>query len=110
MTRDIIARLKSYNVGRIKEVDLKYLAVVRNSKLIEKCIKLKLQDKQFYENREIYEVDPKKLKNIIVKCYCNYVTKKENDTMYEELAQIAGLYAYIKNKKTIRPYIIINKM
>jgi phage anti-repressor protein len=42
-TIDIIRRLRNYNVGRIKEVDLKYLAVVKNSKLIEKCVGLKLK-------------------------------------------------------------------
>jgi hypothetical protein len=56
---DIISRLKTYNTGRVHEVDLKYLAIVKNSKLIEKCIKFKLKNKQFYENREIYEVESK---------------------------------------------------
>ena len=109
ITRDIISRLKTYNTGRLNEVDLKYLAIVKNSKLIEKCVKLKLKKKQYYDNREIYEVDPDKLKKIIVECYCKYVTKKENDTMYEELSQLAGLYDYVKNKKRIKPYVIINK-
>ncbi len=109
ITSDIISRLKTYNTGRINEIDLKYLAVVKNSKLIEKCVKLKLKGKQFYENREIYEVEPEKLKKIIVDCYCKYVTKKENDTMYEELSKLAELYSYVKNKKNIKPYIIINK-
>jgi hypothetical protein len=35
--------LKVYNTGRIKEVDLKYLALVKNSILIEKCMKFKLK-------------------------------------------------------------------
>jgi phage anti-repressor protein len=109
ITKDIISRLKTYNTGRINEIDLKYLAIVKNSKLIEKCIKLKLKTKQFYKNREIYEVEHTKLKKIIVDCYCKYVTKKENDTMYNELSQLADLYSYIKNKKHIKPYVIINK-
>lgn len=108
-TKDIVQRLRNYNVWRVKEVDLKYLSIVKNSELIEKCIKLKLKDKQFYENREIYEVDPKKLKKIILDCYCKYVTNKENSTMYEELSQLAGLYAYVKDKKKYKPYVIINK-
>jgi|APCry1669192647_1035423.scaffolds.fasta_scaffold18254_1 hypothetical protein len=108
-TKDIVVRLRNYNVGRIKEVDLKYLSIVKNSKLIEKCIGLKLKSKQFYKNREIYEVNPIKLKKIIVDCYCNYVTKKENNTMYDELSQLSGLYSYIKDKKNIKPYVIIDK-
>jgi hypothetical protein len=109
ITKNIISRLSTYNTGRINEIDLKYLAIVKNSKLIEKCIKLQLKPKQFYKNREIYEVDHNKLKKIIVDCYCKYVTKKENDTMYNELSQLADLYSYIKNKKHIKPYVIINK-
>lgn len=107
-TQDIITRLRNYNVGRVKEVELKYLAVVKNGELIEKCIKLNLKNKQVYENREIFEVDPKKLKKIINECYCKYVTKKENNKMYEELSQLLGLYAYVKDKKHIKPYVIIN--
>ena len=42
-TTDIIQRLRNYNIGRIKEVDLKYLAIVKNSLLVEQCIKLKLK-------------------------------------------------------------------
>lgn len=109
ITTDIISRLKTYNTGRINEVDLKYLAIVKNSKLIEKCVKLKLKNNQYFENREIFEVEPEKLKKIIVDCYCKYVTKKENDTMYEELSQLTSLYSYVKNKKNIKPYVIINK-
>ena len=42
-TIDIIKRLRNYNVGRIKEVDLKYLALVKNAVLIENCMKLNLK-------------------------------------------------------------------
>lgn len=108
-TSDIISRLKTYNTGRVYDIDLKYLAIVKNAKLIEKCIKFKLKNNQYYENREIYEVNPDKLKKIIVECYCKYVTKKENDTMYNDLSQLTGLYSYIKDKKNIKPYVIINK-
>jgi len=106
ITSDIISRLKTYNTGRIYEIDLKYLSIVKNSKLIEKCIKLKLKNKQYYENREIYEVDPDKLKKIILNCYCKYVTKKENDTMYHELSQLSGLYSYVKNKKILNHILL----
>ena len=42
-SEQIVNRLRNYNVGRIKEVDLKYLALVKNSFMIEKCMKLKLK-------------------------------------------------------------------
>jgi hypothetical protein len=50
--------LRNYNVGRIKEVDLKYFALVKNSFLIEQCIKLKLETNQVFENKEIFKIDP----------------------------------------------------
>jgi hypothetical protein len=42
-TNNILQRLRNYNVGRIKEIDLKYLAIVKNYVLVEKCIKLKIK-------------------------------------------------------------------
>jgi len=42
-TNNIIKRLQTYNTGRIKEIDLKYLALVKNSKIIESCMKLNLK-------------------------------------------------------------------
>ena len=29
--------------------------------------------------------------------------------MYDELSQLFGLYSYIKDKKNIKPYVIIDK-
>jgi hypothetical protein len=108
-TIDIINRLRNYNIGRIKEVDLKYFAVVKNAYLIEKCIKFNLKNKQVIERKEIYNTTPKIIKQIIDKCYCKYVSKKENDELYKELSDLLGLYSYSKNKVNIKPYIIIGK-
>jgi hypothetical protein len=106
-TLDIIKRLRNYNVGRIKEVDLKYYSVVKNSILIEKCMKTKLKSHQVKKRAEIYQVEPKTIKKIIDECYNNYVSKKENDELYKELSDLLGLYAYTTDKKTIKPYVII---
>jgi phage anti-repressor protein len=105
---DIVKRLRTYNTGRIKEVDLKYLALVKNPKLIEKCVKILLKKNQVFANREIYNITPNKLKKIIDECYCNYVSRKENDKLYEEVSTLLGLYAYTKDKVHIKPYIIIS--
>ena len=107
-TKNIVTRLRNYNVGRVNEVDLRYMAIVKHAKLIENCIKFKLKKNQIYKNREIYEVDPKKLKKVIDECYCKYVSKKENELMYEELSQLTALYGFVKNKVHVKPYIIIN--
>jgi len=108
-TRDIVNRLRNYNVGRIKEIDLKYLALVKNSILIEKCMKFKLQKNQVIENKEIYQVNPNKLKKVINDCYCKYVPKNKNENLYQELSDLLGLYAYTKGKVHIKPYVIIDK-
>lgn len=108
-TNDIIKRLRVYNVGRIKDVELKYLAIVKNPLLIEKCIKLKLKDNQVFKNKEIYKVSPKIIKKIISECYCENVSENDDRELYEEMSNLLGLYAYTKDKVNIKPYIIIGK-
>jgi len=108
-TKDIVKRLNNYNVGRIKEVDLKYFAIVTNSFLIENCMKLKLKKNQIIENKEIYEIDPKMLKKIINDCYCKYVSHSKNESLYQEIADLLGLYAYTKDKVNIKPFVILDK-
>lgn len=108
-TYEIISRLRNYNVGRIKEINLKYFAIVKNSLLIEKCMKFKLKKNQVFDRKEIYKIEPKQLKKIINNCYCKHVSKKQNNELYEELAELLGLYAYTKNKIHMKPYIVIGK-
>jgi len=108
-TRNIINRLRNYNIGRIKDVELKYLALITNSVLIEKCMKLKLEKNQLIDNREIYQIDPNKLKKIIDDCYCKYVSKNKNQKLYEEISILLGLYAYTKDKINIKPFLIIDQ-
>lgn len=108
-TSNIKNRLKTYNVGRIRDVDLKYLAIVKNANLIELCIKHKLAKKELIPNREIYCVNSAALKKIIDKCYCKNVTAKENEEFYEEIRNLDGFYGYIRDKVRIKPYVIIDK-
>ena len=108
-TTDIINRLRVYNVGRIKDVELKYLALVKNGLLIENCMKLKLEKNQVKDGREIYEVEPTQIKKIIDECYCKNISKVENDELYQELAELLDLYSYVKNKVNIKPYIVIGQ-
>ena len=105
----IVERLRNYNVGRIKEVELKYVALVKNPLLIEKCIKLLLKKKQVFSGKELFEIDPKILKKVIDECYCKHVSAKENKDLYDEISNLLGMYVYIKDKLNIKPYIIIGK-
>lgn len=106
-TRKIIERLRNYNVGRIKEVELKYFALVKNPVLVEKCVKVKLKNNELFKNKELFVIEPFKLKKIIDECYCKYVSKDENDELYSEISELLGLYSYVKDKVNIKPYIII---
>jgi hypothetical protein len=106
-TMDIINRLRVYNTGRIEDIDLKYLAIVKNGKLIENCIKKLIKNNEIIKNRELYEIEPKYLKKIIYNCYIENVDKEDNDDLYMELSNLLGLYSYVKNKKDIKPYIVI---
>lgn len=108
-TADIVQRLSNYNVGRIEEIELKYLVIVKNPVLIEQCINMTLFKHKVYENKEIFQVDPEKLKKVIDDCYCQHVTAKENDKMYKEISELLGLYTYTKNKMNIKPYVLIDK-
>ena len=105
----IVERLRNYNVGRIKEVELKYVALVKNPLLIEKCIKLLLKKKQVVSGKELFEIDPKILKKVIDECYCKHVSAKENKDLYNEISNLLGMYVYVKDKLNIKPYIIIGK-
>ena len=100
-TNKIIERLRNYNVGRIKEIELKYFALVKNPLLIEKCVKSALKTKEVIKNKEMYEIEPEKLKKIIDECYCKNVSKKENDDLYEEISELLGLYSYVRDKVNI---------
>lgn len=108
-TKDIIKRLRSYNVGRIKKVELKYLVLVKNSDLIENCMKEKLFDNQVYENKEIYKIEPKKIKKAIRECFCKNMTNEDNEELFEEVGELLKLYSYTKDKINIKPYVIIDK-
>ena len=102
-------RLYNYSVGRIKEPELKYLAIVKNSKLIESCISEILKDDKVYQKKELYRVDVKKLIKTIQKCYKNNITKQEHEDLHEEIASLLGFCNYVKNKVHIKPFVIINK-
>jgi phage anti-repressor protein len=108
-TKDIIKRLRNYNTGRIHEIDLRYLAIVKNSLLIEKCLSENLIKNKVYKNKEVYKVEPNEIKKIIDYCYCKHVPEKQNDELYDEISQLMGVYNFTKNKVHVKPYIVIDK-
>ena len=109
-TKDIINRWRVYNVGKINEIDLKYLVLVKNSKLIERCIKDKLFKYEVIKNKEIFKIDIKILKKIIYNCICKNMNGDNFDELYNEVGYLLNLYKYTKKNKNIEPFIIINKL
>ena len=55
------------------EIDLKYLAIVHNSVMIEKCMKTSFKNYQYIKNKEIYKVDIVFLEKILNKCSCEEI-------------------------------------
>lgn len=108
-TSNIIKRLRSYNTGRINEVDLKFYVIVKNMKIIEKCIREKLNKNQVIDGREIYRIEPTKIKKVINDCFCKNITLKEQKDLADELGDLMKLYSYTKDKVNIKPFIIIGK-
>ena len=104
---DIVKRLRTYNSGRIKDVELKYLAIVKNSKLIEKCIKMKTIGKRIKKNREKIKIEPEELEKLIDECYCQNVNEEKHEEMMEDISQLIGLHSYSKDKVNIKPYVIV---
>lgn len=95
-TSDIIKRLNNYNVGRINEIDLKYLAIVYDSKEVEKCMKKKLEKYQYIKNKEIYKIDERFVLEVMKKCQCD-----DN--------HLCEMLKYLENKTGIISFMIIKK-
>lgn len=108
-TLNIISRLRTYNTGRIYEPELKYLAVVKNSKLIEDCVKLLLNKNTIYKRNEIFKISPEKIIKAINRCYKKNTSLQDHKQIYSEISELLGLYSYVKNKKRLIPYVIIRK-
>jgi DNA-binding Lrp family transcriptional regulator len=109
-TRDIIKRLRSYNVGRVKEVELKYLALVKNAKLIESLVGYALKENRIKENREIYQVSAENLQKLIENIYCSNISTEENEMLYKEIFNLPNSCKYNKNIQVeLKPYIVIGK-
>lgn len=108
-TNNIIQRLRNYNTGRIKEIELKYLVIVKHNIIIEKCIGLRLNKNRLETHKEIFYVKPSKIKKIIDECYCKHVSEKDHENLFNDLSGLFDFYKYVKNKVNIKPFVIINK-
>jgi hypothetical protein len=108
-TSNIIERIKSYNTGRIDEVDIKYASIVYDGKTIEKCIKNSeiMKQSEYYKGREIYNITEKLLLDVIKSCYNKCTTSSNHKKIYKDMSTILDLYDFIQNNKHMQPYVII---
>ena len=95
-TIDIISRLRAYNTGRIYEPELKYLAVVENSFLIESCVKLMLDKNRVYKNTELFKISADNMIEAIDKCYKKLTNQEANAKLYEEVSELLKMYYYVQ--------------
>jgi len=67
-TNDIRKRLYSYSTGRDKHPDIKFIMIIEDPKLIEKCTNIFLKQHNYKNKKELYKIDFDLLKKIVFKC------------------------------------------
>jgi phage anti-repressor protein len=65
---NIRERLKNYAVGDDKHPDIKFIMLIDNPEIIEKCAKGILKNLEFKERKEIYKVNIDFVKKTIINC------------------------------------------
>lgn len=67
-TQDLTKRLATYNTGRIEDVEVLHVYSTEYRKELERCVKKLMAEKQFKNQKEIYEVDVEIIKKVIKGC------------------------------------------
>jgi hypothetical protein len=67
-TDDLAKRMATYNTGRAKDIEILFIYQVKYLERAERCVKNQLEDFQYKNKKEIYQVDLHTIKEIIEKC------------------------------------------
>mgnify|MGYP006276579279 CR=1 FL=1 len=67
-SKDLKNRLRSYNGGRMDDVEIVYAFETDNMDDVEKCVKAMLAEKQYRKVKEVYQVDIDIIKGVIQDC------------------------------------------
>jgi len=67
-TNDIRKRLYAYSTGRDMHPDIKFIMIIEDPKLIEKCTNIFLKQYNYKNKKELYKIDFDLLKKIVFKC------------------------------------------
>jgi phage anti-repressor protein len=108
-TTNLVNRFSNYNSGRLNDVDIRYVAVVKNEIAIEHCMSVKLDKYRYVKDSEIYKVNIDVIKQIISECSCKYMNKKEYLDVLSGMEEIFSFYNFLKEESEVIPFIIINK-
>ena len=65
---DLRKRLRNYATGIEKHPDIKFIMIVENPMLVEKCVKELISNFQFKERQEKYQVTHDLIKKVIFEC------------------------------------------
>lgn len=67
-TGDIRKRLKTYATGKDVHPDIKFIMLVEDNEMIEKCAKVFLKMHEYKRNHEIFKVSINTIKKIVFEC------------------------------------------
>jgi len=67
-TDEVRKRMIGYATGKDTHPDIKFIMLVKNSKLVEKCSKMFLEKYQYKGEKELYKVDIDIIRSAIVGC------------------------------------------
>lgn len=67
-TENMRKRLRSYQTGRDKHPDIKYIMLVEDKDCVETCVKALLKNFQYRKDQEIYQIDFDTMRRAISKC------------------------------------------
>jgi phage anti-repressor protein len=67
-SKDLKGRLRSYNSGRMDDIEPVYVVKTENIDAVERCMKAFLKEKQYRKIKEVYETDLSVIKQLLDDC------------------------------------------
>jgi phage anti-repressor protein len=116
-TKNVKNRLKSYETGKEKHPDIKFILIVKDAIKVEKCVKLISKQFQYKKNKELYKIELDKFKSIIFSCSdlnknikdnINNSHKYDYYIVYDNSTKNKNNYINSNEKKTKKLYISKN--
>jgi phage anti-repressor protein len=103
-TKNIKKRLNTYNSGNANNINPIFVTETDDIDSVEKCVKLVCIHAQYRNNKEIYEIELEKLKNIIENC-----SNMINDTLKTKKIYVGKLSRTITDDTKTKYYVKFEK-